>query len=899
MIRLLRLLLALILAPLAWGATLISCADGNFTAAATWCLVDATSYLDSEANNVVVGVANVDSQAFVPGAITVDGVAVKVLSRNAVPGANTFTVTLRNTTAGADVVSVTINVSDIDVSGSQSGWYMVKFANQLLVAGNNYIVRCVASAASMVTLYRNATAANVSRMLRTTTTQAPAANDQLHVSGEWTGAGAVTARTVTMDNNAATSFGPVVAGGPPQGMTVDKGGTITWVTAASTQLFMKGATRVNPGGTWNMGTAGTPIAAGNTALFEMSSAAAADSGFATEGTTNIYGATKANNATLLTANAAGGTAILTVGSTAGWLAGDVLVIASTSQTAAQTEAGTIQTVDSPTQVTLTGNLANTHSGTSPTQAEVINLTENVLLRGASIALSGYISLGGVATVNIHYVEMKWLGSATAGKRGVDFQAAGAGTATVRYSSVHDCTVASSRALYISGATSTGNTLQHVVTYNTLQHLVIDATSGTWEVSDSTFMTASSNNGINIADAGGTFSGNTLVSAAFNRTGMTLSAPLPISNFVMHANGGGLVFAAGSSGAVVSTMASWRNLNQGGNSYACHVDTGGTLTFNNLTMFGNQDVNIKVLSNSYVNLVFNTLVSNGDSTFATGRGIQFDALTPGYVWLYNSNFSTVAGIKTAHGTADLDFNSATMLVIQASNTIFAGASVVTNVTTNGRNVGGLKSGLYSIRQNGTAGNNRRYQVLGNALTQHVVFHNADPSEELIPNSASFKYESGPKQAAVGAGNTVTWSVWVYKTVGYGGAQPRLILRANPAVGVNSDVVLDTMAGGAGAWEELTGITPAAAGDDAVFEAFVDCDTAGSIYVDDWSANGTLISENRSWWQGVPIITVGGQPIGGDQYWWAGLPAIGFPPSGPTPGGVPVINNPILISRRLYR
>jgi hypothetical protein len=50
----------------------------------------------------------------------------------------------------------------------------------------------------------------------------------------------------------------------------------------------------------------------------------------------------------------------------------------------------------------------------------------------------------------------------------------------------------------------------------------------------------------------------------------------------------------------------------------------------------------------------------------------------------------------------------------------------------------------------------------------------------------------------------------------------------------DQVLDTMSAGADTWEQLTGTTPVAS-ETGVFEVFVDCDgTAGSVYVDDWTA-----------------------------------------------------------------
>lgn len=53
-------------------------ADSLLTSAVNGRLVDATSYLDSEANNYNINTANADSQPFTPGAITIDAFAVKV-----------------------------------------------------------------------------------------------------------------------------------------------------------------------------------------------------------------------------------------------------------------------------------------------------------------------------------------------------------------------------------------------------------------------------------------------------------------------------------------------------------------------------------------------------------------------------------------------------------------------------------------------------------------------------------------------------------------------------------------------------------------------------------------------------------------------------------------------------
>jgi hypothetical protein len=99
--------------------------------------------------------------------------------------------------------------------------------------------------------------------------------------------------------------------------------------------------------------------------------------------------------------------------------------------------------------------------------------------------------------------------------------------------------------------------------------------------------------------------------------------------------------------------------------------------------------------------------------------------------------------------------------------------------------------------------------------------------------------------------VTVTVKVQKDGSYSGAQPRLILKKNEALGVTSDSVLDTMSIGSGSFETLTGTTPTAA-DDGVFELIVDCDgTAGNVYIDSWTVDAAAIGDSQ-WVDGLPLL-----------------------------------------------
>ena len=97
-------------------STLISCATGLFSAAGTWALVDPTSLLDSEAGYTEFAVtpAWTSGVAFVPGAITIDGIAIKLAIKPAAP-TGTLTIRLYDVTAGAAVAGTTVIIDAADL----------------------------------------------------------------------------------------------------------------------------------------------------------------------------------------------------------------------------------------------------------------------------------------------------------------------------------------------------------------------------------------------------------------------------------------------------------------------------------------------------------------------------------------------------------------------------------------------------------------------------------------------------------------------------------------------------------------------------------------------------------------------------------------------------------------
>ena len=112
----------------------------------------------------------------------------------------------------------------------------------------------------------------------------------------------------------------------------------------------------------------------------------------------------------------------------------------------------------------------------------------------------------------------------------------------------------------------------------------------------------------------------------------------------------------------------------------------------------------------------------------------------------------------------------------------------------------------------------------------------PAIKLTPTSSTVKLESHGGVRGRGflyvvtSGVAINPSAKVRKDGSYNGNNPRLVLKANPALGVAADTVLDTLSVAANNWEILTAATPAPT-DNGVFEVIVDCDgTAGNAFVD---------------------------------------------------------------------
>lgn len=822
-------------------ATKIARADGVINTAATWGAVDATSLLDSEAANTVLTTAYVESATFTPGAITIDGIAVKIRSRSASPS-GTFSIRLAQAGATVAGTETIVNVSDISTDQvDQAGWFLAKFAAPvLLVAATLYTVSSKTSVAAMVTLYRDATAGNWSRMLRTTTTGAPAAGDNCFILGEWTAGGTKTNRAVTIDTTAATDYG--AASTTLAGWGVSSGGTlVAGVTAATTYILQLSARLVIwYGGILNTGTAGAKMPRDSKLTIQFDCAADGDFGLTCYGTHIGRGQSRTSGKDvvrcLLTTDLAAAATTLNVDTDTGWLNGDDIVLAPTGTNTAQAEARTLNAGAGASSMTISAGLTNAHLGTSPRQAEVILMTRNVVIRAVTAGLTAYVYYGSQSTCDLEWHEFRYHGSGTNGKRGIEFDTT-TGSAILNYCSHRDF---DQNGLYMTASAWNNITITNHVAYQTSTTsggaLRLGATTASnWTITDCCFIgnTSSSVSAIDVGSARGTLARIRI--SGWQGSGIVQSAAFDVgwpgwTGFEIHSCVNGINFVVGNLKDFGSLLVSnfWANtvgLNFG--------SSGGASAFlvENCNFFGNSD-NV-IFATTPANATFRTCTFASTAAVASARGIKLNQANSYYrLRCENCTFGVASGIKQAHVTGDIDFVNTTWVELTLVNTNLASATEIANQT----NALGQSFIAYERVDQATNTHKTVWPAKGTVAYETTVFKTAAPSEKLTPSGATstFKLTTSIKRARIANGATVSVSAYVRKDGTYTGNPPRLMERANPAIGINADVVLATFSAAADVWQQLTG-TSAAATENGVIEFYVDCDgSAGNIYVDDWQA-----------------------------------------------------------------
>ncbi len=809
-------------------ATLIAKADGNFTTASTWGVVDTTSLNTTISTGTTLTTSNQLSSTFNPGAITVEGLAVYVGTRLGSTGTMTVGLFVSGTlVTGTDV---TINVSDLPnistfVTGGGIGWVFFKFASPVTLASGNHTLGARTSSASQVTL-RSTSGTNWARALRTATTGAPATSDVLIITGEWTGAGAVTSRTVTMNSTATTIYGQI---------DISTNGILTYGTSAATNYYLRtsGDIYVKPNGVFRIGTSGTPIPSGSTAVLEFSAAGVATIGLLVNslGTFESYGASK-TPWTMLTVDAAAAATSFTVTSTTGWAASDDVVFAPTARTVAQFEKLAIATVPTGTTFT-TAATANAHSGTSPIAGEVGNLTRNIKIRGLTTTTTGYIQVWDTATFSASYTQFSFLGhSSTAGKRGVELWTT-SGSASLSYCAFHDF-ASTAIGTYIGTIATSNVTLNYNTYYNLTNGIIFIAAHTGTTISMTNNCIIGGLTGATFTSYNHTFTGNRLAgcsSVGINFGASALTNSGTINTNYIHTCGVGISVIGDILYAEIGSFTIWFCTSVGVNfstSISCDY-----LSFNSFNLFGS--VSNILVSGATISgsIYFISATINSHASFASTNGL---AITQGLEAIKNLNFVDSSFGATVGHTQDVNITSlqSSPSKISFYNSTFASSTEIAN-----------QSNLYTDsviayqKYQATSNSHKAVKKSSTIVNDTAIYLSSPSSMRITPISSSIKARGGSFKVAVASGKSVSVSVAVRKSTGtvYNGNQPRLILLANYTAGITTDTVIATATNAAnGAFEVISGTT-AAVDENCILEFVVDCDgTVGWVNIDNFIAIG---------------------------------------------------------------
>jgi hypothetical protein len=890
-------------------ADVVAVADGNLTAAATWGLVDPTSKLVSTSiSGVALTVAVQDSSTFIPGAVTIAGIVIRLYVRAVGSPTNTITCALRNTTAASTVATVTANVSDLPVSAAgndtEGGWHYFRFsAPVLLVAGNSYAVRLnISATTTAVSIVTNSVATNWQRLLVTTTTQAPAAGDDIYIAQTFDGASnpaPVVSRSVTMDQTVATDYGSGVISILVAGFSISKDCTLAYTTTGGVNsiLRLSCSLMVYSGGTLSIGSSGAEIPRNSTAVLEFDNAADGQFGLRVLnlGTFTAHGLSRSSGKdewmALLTADEAVASTTIDIDTDTGWLNGDETVICSTSRTAGDTEIRALTANAGATSFTCAA-LTNAHLGSSDYFAEVFLLTRNVEVRSTSTTFMMYFNCMPTSIVSCSWMRWRYYSSSSGG--GVWTINTITGTATFQFCVWRD----GDQGISISGNAggwSIDKSLMYVIGTSG-SAFTINITTLAWTLTDFAIVSSAAGT-INFLDISGTIGNLWQVS---NLDGMTwgqivlndgTGGPIFPANttWIAHSNGGGaatgmLQFSTSQQHITFPRFVFWRN-NQGApiefqsGVHAVDIEFSGDFFANGITATEEPSCFLAARNNALADIRFVDCNISGDTLFQPNWGCLFDAfnIVGGNILWRNCKFSENTGTRRPLLVADIgiipDLASGGMqLQGIADDCSFGAPESIKWYLASGPapQLPSKYSYIICPRYNKVATDHRVYTPHGIFVRDTTTFDVTPSSQNIQPiggvalavDSNAFIRNTG-FLVAVNSGAAVTPSVRVQIDASYNGSiMPQLVMLANRALGFNSDVVLDTHSGATGAFETLTGATGAAAADGVLEFVVRVYGTVGNAYVDTWSTStaGEDTTGDRYWW-GQPITNANTSSGGG--------------------------------------
>lgn len=857
----------------------LCCATGNLTSSATWRTVDSTAKVtEGGAQATTLTTTSQGTGSFIPGAIEIDAIAIKVFSRADGTPTNTMTLELYDVTSSSSVVSVAVPVADLPKSTNGSfkraGWRLFSLGgNYTLTAGKSYIIRLsLNNTSTAVAIFNNGTAANWQHMLRTTTTGAPGANDFMWILGLWTASATWTQYTVTMDQTSTSpQYGTgstVTTPNERSGIAVGKS-TLTWPTAANSVLNLCGFLTAFPEGIINIGTTASPIQRGYTATIQFPVA----SGFGicqhTDSTVSIAGQSSTASitkiwTTLVENKSSGSTGSLVVADSTNWTSGSTIYL-STSK-AVLSGPGQALTMNGPASGT-----SLPHSG---------SVTDQYYGSTGSYPYPSIVALTASAEYNVviqtDAATRYWLYQG-----GTDNLA----------STTASCAISWVRFLrgqvdftngYYGDITVSNFYIDHLgVTLVTQPTFAFDGLcKGTWSIADIVTINANSYPAYTFAaNSSGDVSSMSLQNIICINSGGGGGFNIDIGPWAamrqLHARKGSIVldntgFTSAStdflSGSTCIGMYAASGALQFPNNWvpAMTITNGAFVGGTNSLYFsvGYLDqlkfVNCDIHCATHI--IGNTFDFLANLTFDRCRvgGLKEASQAPTWILWPSGNqarpirmnffgcefsgshttqlssglYNLQAAGNQSSGLFDLQavFNpagfTALPLGVQSSASYMTSSSFVAALDFNSIGDNRVwKPGVVS----GLAG--AEVPWIG---TDSTTYRTAAPSEKLVPKTTASKLESSIKRFAVTSGSTASVGVYAYRDAAYNGNPARLIIKQHNGANYTADTVGATMSTSTGAWEQLT-TTIAAVPRDVVLEVCVDCDgTTGSIYLDDWSA-----------------------------------------------------------------
>lgn len=843
-----------------------SVAAGNWNDPATWGLINDTASLliaTIWASSTTLTTTAQASAVFNPGAITVAGFAVALASKNS--GTNTLTLELHNGTIV--VASATVNQVDLptaDTTNIQGGWAYFKFATPYTMATGNHTLRLRSSTnTNAPSFWTNGTAANWLRLCVTTATGAPAATDEMWIfSDNATGTRTVTFNETTVnpeDFAAATDYG---VGATAQvhtsgAVSISHGGTLAFGNAASTNYTMRlsGNLVIFQGGLFTMGTSGARIPRTGTASLGLDNAANGDSTVVVRsgGVFRGYGESPTAGKNVVRSKLNGDVAvgvgtIPTVQDT-GWLSGQRVVLTNTKRSTSpldyEWEELILSANAGASSFTTTTNTLFAHSGVLPFRGDVALLTRNVRIRSVGSSFLGRLLVNAGSTFDIEWASVTFLGY-TAGTTPALLFNNQPTLAYVRYCAFTDCPVGALVFSASSGSVITGTDMF------TIDDNVFHNYGSTLQAAFVVNLNAQ-----NTGTRCGTFNRNIVTGQAKvsgRYTHAVVAPAFQIESFIISGMGGGNGSAAVIYNSVVGASNVAQVLRPGMmhefEVYGSHNVSGGTAGVVALVTAFQGGGSFKLTTWRTNQLALQCAAGRLDN----GEVVAYGTST-GVLWPVNeagtSHFRRIqvlsdgvntptAAITVAGGQYNItvdDLATATQgSFVSPTNDVrvnTVGESPTMDLVIRRADKAVTYSGFPSLvwpsqvasvsvqRDNNTDNSAYTQFAAGRASLDTTIFDGASgASMRVTPSNATYVVRVPIGRITVASGATRTVSLRALANAayaGYGTIYPKLIARANPAVGLTVDTDIDAMAvaflpGGAnaGQWETLTGTLTATGG-----------------------------------------------------------------------------------------